>query len=100
MSVCNYQLKYFTSFHLDGTSILGSSNMCTRYWAGILSVFNSPDDLADQSKCRASMEFEGGLSCAKFVSGSKVIFDSTIIYIRSMLDLERQPHKFCNDIYI
>ena len=57
---------------LDGTSILGSSNMCTRYWAGILSVFHSPDDLTDQKKCQSSMEFEGGLSCAKFVSGSKV----------------------------
>ncbi|XP_046440277.1 methylosome protein 50-like [Daphnia pulex] len=57
----------------DGTSILGSSNMCTRYWAGILSVFHSPDDLTDKTKCQSSMEFEGGLSCAKFVSGSKVM---------------------------
>jgi hypothetical protein len=35
-------------------------------------VFHSPDDLTDQTKCQSSMEFEGGLSCAKFVSGSKV----------------------------
>lgn len=57
----------------DGTSILGSSNMCTRFWAGILSVYNSPDAVTDQTQCQSSMEFEGGLSCAKFVSGSKVI---------------------------
>ncbi len=54
--------------------------MCTRYWAGILSVFKSPDDLADQEKCHASMEFEGGLSCAKFVSGSKVNMNSHLTY--------------------
>lgn len=63
---------------VDGTSILGSSNMCTRYWAGILSVYRSPNDLADQTNCYSSMEFEGGLSCAKFVSGSKVIYNLII----------------------
>lgn len=62
----------------DGTSILGSSNMCTRYWTGILSVFDSPDDLADSTKCRSSIEFEGGLSCARFVTGSKVGFSMHI----------------------
>jgi hypothetical protein len=46
-------------------------------------VFNSPGDLTDQTKCQTSMEFEGGLSCAKFVSGSKVTpcFIIFIIYL-------------------
>lgn len=57
----------------DGTSLLGSSNFTTRYWDGILSVFDSPDCLGDQTKCRASMTFEGGLGCAKFISSSKVV---------------------------
>lgn len=56
----------------DGTSLLGSSNLTTRYWTGVLSIFDSPDCLGDPGKCRASMEFEGGLSCAKFVSPTKV----------------------------
>lgn len=70
---------------LDGTSILGSSNMCTRYWAGILSVFHSPDDMTDQTKCQSSIEFEGGLSCAKFVSESKVICPILFIHVNFRL---------------
>ena len=72
---CGFFLKnhnYCTLVYLDGTSLLGASNFTTRYWDGILSVFDSPDCLGDQTKCRASMTFEGGLGCAKFISSSKV----------------------------
>lgn len=41
-------------------------------------MYNSPDAVTDQTQCQSSMEFEGGLSCAKFVSGSKVIYSLII----------------------
>ena len=59
---------------LDGTSLLASSNMCSRYWTGHLSVYNTPEDLGDNSKCKSYMEFDGGIPCAKFISDSKVTF--------------------------
>ena len=43
-------------------------------------MFHSPDDMTDQTKCQSSMEFEGGLSCAKFVLGSKVIYPILLIH--------------------
>jgi len=57
----------------DGTSLLASSNMCSRYWTGHLSVYNTPEDLGDNSKCKSYMEFDGGIPCAKFISDSKVL---------------------------
>ena len=52
--------------------------MFTRYWTGFLSIFNSPHDLGDNKKCKTHKEFEGGIACAKFVSNSKVIYNSNL----------------------
>lgn len=67
--------------------------MFTRYWTGHLSIFNSPEDLGDVSKCKAYKEFDGGIASAKFISNSKVI-SVYLLFKTSINDTKTGRAKF------
>jgi len=48
----------------------------------MLSIFNSPEGLGDVTQCLSSIQFDGGLSCAKFVPDcpDKVNFLIQMVY--------------------
>jgi len=55
------------------TIVLAASQFCTRYWSGKLEIFKALDKVGLSDAACGTINLEGGVACARFVSDSKVM---------------------------